>query len=85
MRTFNQAIKKAQQYQNLPKNQSSRPVLASSPVKEASPRLITLLIAIISIAVVILMVILWNLANETKHPGSQAVLMPSQTAAVTTK
>jgi len=84
MSIIHDALKKAQQSIAQKKDRKDQPVLASSPPTEVNQPIFVIITAIISIAVVILLVILWSLAKEVVHTPSPAALTTDQTRPVQT-
>jgi hypothetical protein len=82
MSIIHDALKKVQQTSSQAQDQVVQPVLASSPPTEMNRPIMAIRTTAISIAVVILMAILWGLARETTHPPSQAIIANFQPAAV---
>jgi hypothetical protein len=82
MSIIHDALKKVQRSTNQLEDPTPQPVLASSPPTEVSRPIFAVITTIISIAVVILLVILWGLAKETTHTSTPAALTTAQTMSV---
>jgi type II secretory pathway component PulC len=84
MSIIHDALKKVQQSADQKEDRKPQPVLASSPPTDANPPIFVIITAIIAIAVVILLVILWNLAKETTRTPSPAAITADQNRPVQT-
>ena len=82
MSIIHDALKKVQRTTNQLEDPKPQPVLASSPPAEVSRPIFVIITTIISIAVMILLVILWGLAKETRRPSSPPAMMTDQTMPV---